>query len=755
MTKDAASESASNTESQSMRDFAEKAYLNYAMYVILDRALPHVSDGLKPVQRRIMYAMSELGLKATSKYKKSARTIGDVLGKFHPHGDAACYEAMVLMAQPFSYRYPLVDGQGNWGSVDDPKSFAAMRYTEARLAAYTQVLLKELGEGTVTWVSNFDGTLQEPARLPARLPNVLLNGASGIAVGMATDIPPHNIHEVVGACAHLLDHPDATTAALCAYVSGPDYPTGGQLITSKASLLAMYTSGRGSIQLRAIYQHEHKVLVITALPYQASTAKVMLQIAQQMQLKKLPMVIDLQDQSDEASPVRIILTLRSARIDTEAVMAHLFATTDLQKQFRVNMNVIGLDQRPRVMGLKVLCQQWLTYRQDTVRSRLTHRLEQVQARLHIIEGLLIAYINLDRVIQIVREAEDPQSELIQCFDLSIVQAVAILNIRLRQLARLEETALESERAELSAEAARLQSILNSEKRLKQLVRKELEADARTFGDVRRTVLVENVPAAQQMLETAPIESVSVMISEQGWIHVTKGVSSDLKTLSFKAQDRVLSGCSGVSNQSPVVMDVNGRAYTLNVADLPSGRTQGAPLTKFIKLHQGAHVNHLIMGAAEDAVLLVQDVGFGFVTRIQDLISKNKAGKSILSVVKDAKVLISHLKSAMSEGDVIAVVTSEGYFLVFDAGTLPVLQKGKGCMLMRIPRARRITRAEVITAVNWVPQSAAMKLQSGRRHLTLQPKDWASYVGNRGSRGRLLPRGFRQVQSIQAVFKAQS
>ncbi len=731
---------------QSMRSFTEQAYLNYSMYVILDRALPHISDGLKPVQRRLLYAMSELGLKAQAKYKKSARTIGDVLGKFHPHGDAACYEAMVLMAQPFSYRYPLVDGQGNWGSIDDPKSFAAMRYTEARLTQYTESLLKELSEGTVTWVPNFDGTLEEPARLPARLPNILLNGASGIAVGMSTDIPPHAIHEVVQACIQILDDPEVDTETLCESVMGPDYPTGGQLITPRSELIKLYETGRGAIKVRATYQQQEKQIIIDSLPYQVSTAKVMLQIAEQMQAKHLPMIVDLQDQSDESSPVRIILVMRSNRVVVDDVMAHLFASTDLQKQFRVNMNVIDLDQRPKVMGLKALCQSWLTYRKSTVRLRLTHRLDAVKARLHLIEGLLIAYLNLDEVIALIRESDDPETALIDRFKLTKVQAVSILNIRLRQLVKLEEMTLKAEQSTLEAEAQALSAILTDERRLIQCVRQELIEDGAHFGDTRRTQIATSVPQAIRMKPTVPIEPVTLQLSKRNWVYLSKSKGAQATYHPFKSQDELALSCQGFSNQTPVLLDSKGRIYTINLEEVPSGRMQGVPLTKLIKLDQDRNIVGVTLYQPNQVLLLVQHVGLGFMISTQELLTKNKAGKHIVNQVEGAELFMCTAPKAPETGDHIAVVSSEGYLLIFDAVTLPVLSKGKGCQMIRLKGTA--TEKAIITAVAYLPQGTqGLKLQAGRRHLTLNPQEFKSYFGKRAQRGKQLPRGFRQVQSM--------
>ena len=617
-----------------LKTFTEKAYLDYSMYVILDRALPHIGDGLKPVQRRIVYAMSELGLQATAKHKKSARTVGDVLGKFHPHGDSACYEAMVHMAQPFTYRYPLIDGQGNWGSADDPKSFAAMRYTEARLAPYAEVLLAELGQGTVEWTPNFDGTLDEPVLLPARLPNVLLNGATGIAVGMATDIPPHNLVEVAEAAVLLLDKPKSSIDELCAIIQGPDFPTGAEIITPREELLAAYKTGHGSVRMRACYEVEHGEIVVTALPYQASGGKVLEQIAAQMVAKKLPMVEDLRDESDHENPTRLVIVPRSNRVDTKALMSHLFSSTDLERSARMNLNMIGLDGRPRVKDLRVILKEWLEFRTDTVRRRLEYRLDKVNRRLHLLEGLLIAYLNLDEVIRIIRTEDKPKQALIKRFDLTELQADYILDTRLRQLARLEEMKIKGEQDELARERDALQQILASKARLKTLIKKEIQADAEKYGDARRSQLVDRAPA-QAMDETAliPSEPVTIVLSKNGWVRVAKGHEIDPLEMAYKAGDGFAAVARGRSNQLAVFIDSAGKTYALPAYSLPSARGQGEPLSGRLKPADGSRFVGVMAGDPGQLYLLASDSGYGFVARLADMYTRNKAGKSTLSVPK--------------------------------------------------------------------------------------------------------------------------
>ena len=730
---------ADNTERVSLKTFTEKAYLDYSMYVILDRALPHIGDGLKPVQRRIIYAMSELGLSANSKHKKSARTVGDVLGKYHPHGDSACYEAMVLMAQPFSYRYPLVDGQGNWGSPDDPKSFAAMRYTEARLAPFAQVLLSELGQGTVDWIPNFDGTLDEPMRLPARLPNVLLNGITGIAVGMATDIPPHNLGEIAAACVHLLDHPDGDLDALCELVPAPDYPGGAEIVTPREELRKLYQTGNGSVRLRARFERENGDVVISALPHQVSGARIMEQIAAQMREKKLPMVEDLRDESDHENPTRLVLALRSNRVDVDLLMDHLFATTDLEKSYRANFNMIGLDGRPQVKNLKQIFDEWLQYRLITVRRRLEHRRHQVEQRLHILDGLLIAYLNLDEVIRILRTEEQPKAVLMARFQLSDAQAEAILETKLRHLARLEEMKLRGEQDQLRKELAQLQQLLGSEQRLKGLIRKEIQEDAKRYADPRRCPLVERRPA-QALDETSltPSEPMVVVLSQKGWVRAAKGREIDATALNYKSGDGYLTQAQGRSNQSAVFLDTTGRTYTLPVAGLASARGYGEPLTGKLSPPDGASFVSLLLSNPEDLYLLATDAGYGFICAFDDLLSRNKAGKLVLTVPAKAKIL-PPLPVTDLDGGRLAAIGDGGRLLVFPVKDLPRLPKGKGNKILDLPGEERLLALAI------VPPERCLILTAGKRDLKLKPADLDGYAGERGRRGKLLPRGFQRVE----------
>lgn len=731
-----------------LKTFSEKAYLDYSMYVILDRALPHIGDGLKPVQRRILYAMSELGLSAASKHKKSARTVGDVLGKFHPHGDTACYEAMVLMAQPFSYRYPLIDGQGNWGSPDDPKSFAAMRYTEARLAPYAEVLLGELGEGTADWVPNFDGTLEEPAILPARLPNLLLNGTTGIAVGMATDIPPHNLREVVEAVIHLLDNPEADIAQLCRFLPGPDFPTEAEIITPRTELTALYQTGYGSVRLRARYEREQGDIIVTALPYQVSGARVMEQIATQLRAKKLPMVEDLRDESDHENPTRLVIVPRSNRVDVDRLMSHLFATTDLEQSYRVNINLIGLNGRPQVKNLRELLSEWLVFRTRTVRRRLQHGLEKVLARLHVLDGLLIAYLNIDEVIAIIRYEDNPKAELMRRFGLSDIQAEAILNLRLRSLAKLEEFKIRGEQAELAAERDRLQGLLGSEAKLRNLIKEELRADVAKYGDARRSPLVERRPAvALEENDLLPAELLTVVLSEKGWVRAAKGQEVDVNGLSYRVGDRYLDSVRVRSNQSVVFLDSTGRSYSLPANSLPSARTQGEPLTGRLEPPQGVSFVAVLAGEPEQRYLLASDAGYGFVVKLGELYAKNKAGKSVLTLPEGAKVL-QPVPVFDIEQDRLMAVSSDGYLLVFPVSQLPEMARGKGNKIMGIPPARLANREEYLTSVLIVPPAVQVIAQSGKRSLNFKTTDLDAYQGERGRRGSKLPRGFQKVEGLE-------
>jgi topoisomerase-4 subunit A len=728
--------------------FSEKAYLDYSMYVILDRALPHVADGLKPVQRRILYAMSELGLSAAAKFKKSARTVGDVLGKFHPHGDTACYEAMVLMAQSFSYRYPLIDGQGNWGSPDDPKSFAAMRYTEARLAPYADVLLAEAGQGTVDWQPNFDGTLDEPKLLPARLPNLLLNGATGIAVGMATDIPSHNLREVARACIHLLKHPNAGIETLMRYVPGPDFPTAGEIVTPPADLQRMYETGYGSIRQRACYEMEQGDIVITALPYQVSGNRIMEQVAAQMQAKKLPMIEDLRDESDHECPTRLVIVPRSNRVDVARLMSHLFATTDLEKSYRVNMNMIALDGRPRVMNLREILGEWLSYRTRTVRRRLQYRLDKVLERLHLLEGLLIALLNIDEVIRIIRSEDEPKPVLMARFELTDVQAEYVLNTRLRQLARLEEMKIRAEQAELATERDALQQTLGDEGKLRDLIIEEIKQDADKYGDERRSPLTER-PAAAALddNELSPSEPVTVVLSDKGWVRSAKGHEIDPTGLSYKAGDGFLAAARLRSNQQVVFLDSTGRSYSMPAHTLPSARGQGEPLTGRLDPPKGAAFVAVIGDdQPQRRWLLASDAGYGFVCPFEALLAKAKAGKAVLSLPEAARVL-PPVALPGSPLDRVAAATSSGHLLVFPIGDLPELNRGKGNKIIGIPTARAKAREEVMAAITVVPDGASLTLISGKRTFTLKPADLDRFQGERGRRGALLPRGFQKVDGL--------
>ncbi|MCY0965659.1 DNA topoisomerase IV subunit A [Parathalassolituus penaei] len=735
-------------ERQTLRQYTESAYLNYSMYVILDRALPHIGDGLKPVQRRIVYAMSELGLRSTAKYKKSARTVGDVLGKYHPHGDSACYEAMVLMAQPFSYRYPLVDGQGNWGAPDDPKSFAAMRYTESRLSAFADVLLGELAQGTVDWQPNFDGTMDEPATLPARLPHVLINGTTGIAVGMATDIPPHNVRELASACIHLLDNPDATLGELCQLVPGPDYPTDAEIITPRDEMRRMYESGKGSIKMRAVYSVEDGEIVITALPHQTSGARVLEQIAAQMQAKKLPLVTDLRDESDHENPTRLVVVPKSGRVDVEAVMAHLFATTDLERNYRVNMNVIGLDGRPQVKNLHTMLTEWLTYRTATVRRRLQFRLDKVLARLHILEGLLVAFLNIDEVIAIIRHEEEPKLELMKRFGLSETQAEAILELKLRHLARLEEMKIRGEQDELEKERDFLEKTLGSERRLKTLIKKEISADAEQYGDDRRSPLVTRSEArAMTEADLVSNEPVTVILSQKGWIRSAKGHDIDPEKLSYKSGDGFLQALPGKSSEQLVLLDDTGRSYSLATHTLPSARGQGEPLTGRLNPPAGASFVQMVMGQDADQYLLCSDAGYGFVSTLGDMQSKNKAGKTLISLPDFAKVL-PPLKVPALDDLWLAVASNDGRLLVFPLADVPRLAKGKGNKLMAINTATSAEREEYLVAAVVFSAADTLLVHAGKRHLKLRLTDLEHYQGERGRRGNKLPRGFQNVERIE-------
>ena len=736
-------------EQMPLRTFTEKAYLNYSMYVIMDRALPFIGDGLKPVQRRIVYAMSELGLNAAAKFKKSARTVGDVLGKFHPHGDSACYEAMVLMAQPFSYRYPLVDGQGNWGAPDDPKSFAAMRYTESRLSKISEILLSELGQGTVDFQPNFDGTLEEPQYLPARLPHILLNGTTGIAVGMATDIPPHNINEVADAAVLLLDNPKAGLDDVLNIIQGPDFPTEAEIISPKDDIRKMYETGRGSIKMRATWHKEDGEIIISALPHQSSPSKIIAQIAEQMTAKKLPMVEDIRDEADYENPVRIVLVPRSNRVDTDALMAHLFATTDLEKSYRVNMNMIGLDHKPAVKGLLQVLTEWLTFRRTTVTRRLQHRLDKVLARLHILDGLMIAFLNIDEVIEIIRTEDEPKQVLMARFNLSDEQAEAILNLRLRHLAKLEEHQLQAEKDKLEEERSNLELILGSERRLNTLIKKEIQEDAKKYASPRMSQLIERKEAkAISESEMTPAEPVTVILSEMGWVRCAKGHDIDPAGLSYKAGDKYLAHACGKSNQPVIFIDSTGRSYALDPLSLPSARSQGEPLTGKLTLPAGATIEQVIMEPEKQELLMASDAGYGFICKFEDLIARNKAGKALISLPENAKVL---KPETLSESTSLLVsLTSAGRMLIFPVRDLPALSKGKGNKIISIPAANAKARSELLVKLFLISEQASLEFHSGKRKITLKPEDLQKFRAERGRKGSQLPRGLHSNVDIVVV-----
>ncbi len=738
-----------NIERLPLEQYTEKAYLDYSMYVILDRALPNIGDGLKPVQRRIVYAMSELGLSAASKHKKSARTVGDVLGKFHPHGDSACYEAMVLMAQPFSYRYPLIDGQGNWGSQDDPKSFAAMRYTESRLTPYAKVLLQELGQGTVDWVDNFDGTLKEPALLPARLPNVLLNGGSGIAVGMATDIPPHNLREVVNACLQLLKKKSSTTEELQAHIPGPDYPTSAEIISTPKEIAAIYESGKGSIKMRALWEKENTDIIITALPFQTSGGKVLEQIATQMRAKKLPMVADLRDESDHENPTRLVITPRSNRVDIKQLMSHLFATTDLERNYRVNMNMIGIDGKPQVKNLKKILSEWLEFRRTTLIRRIKWRLQKVLERLHILEGLLLAHLNIDEVIRIIRENDEPKPILMQHFNLSDIQAEAVLNLRLRNLAKLEEFQIRAEQEDLINERDELQGLLDSPKKLTSLMRKELKEDAEKYGDERRSPIVAR-EASRVLDESAliPSEPVTVVLSKMGWIRAAKGHDIEPQSLSYKQGDKYQDSALGRSNQQVVLLDSTGRSYTLAAHTLPSARGQGDPLSGRFKAAQGSSFKAVLMGKNEQLFLLGSSFGYGFICKFENMLSRAKAGKATVSLGKTGAELLAPAPLLDPENDFVAAVTSEGYLLIVKASELPLLPKGKGNKIINIPPKRLKSGEEKVVAIIALTAASKLIVHAGKKHKVIQGAEIVEYQGERGKRGKLLPNGYRKVSHLE-------
>ncbi|PWW12928.1 DNA topoisomerase IV subunit A [Mangrovibacter plantisponsor] len=740
-------------ERRALHEFTESAYLNYSMYVIMDRALPFIGDGLKPVQRRIVYSMSELGLNAAAKFKKSARTVGDVLGKYHPHGDSACYEAMVLMAQPFSYRYPLVDGQGNWGAPDDPKSFAAMRYTESRLSRYAEVLLSELGQGTVDYVPNFDGTLSEPKMLPARLPNILLNGTTGIAVGMATDIPPHNLREVAQAAVTLIENPKTTLDALLDIIHGPDYPTEAEIITSREDIRRIYQNGRGSVRMRAVWNKEDGAVVITALPYQVSGARVLEQIASQMRAKKLPMVDDLRDESDHENPTRLVIVPRSNRVDMEQVMNHLFATTDLEKSYRVNLNMIGLDGRPAVKNLHEIISEWLVFRRDTVRRRLSFRLEKVLKRLHILEGLLVAFLNIDEVIEIIRTEDEPKPALMSRFGISDTQAEAILELKLRHLARLEEVKIRGEQSDLEKERDTLQGILASERKMNNLLKKELQADAQAYGDDRRSPLHERSEAkAMSDHEMMPSEPVTIVLSQMGWVRSAKGHDIDAAGLNYKAGDSFMAEAKGKSNQPVVFIDSTGRSYALDPVNLPSARGQGEPLTGKLTLPPGAVVEQVLMAPDEQKLLMASDAGYGFVCTFNDLVARNRAGKAMISLPENARALpplwVNH------DDDMLLAITTAGRMLMFPVRDLPQLSKGKGNKIISIPAADAASGKDKLAWLRVLPPQSTVTIHVGKRKLKLRPEELQKVHAERGRRGAVM-RGLQRIDNIEIDSPARS
>ena len=742
-------------EQMPLRKFTEEAYLNYSMYVIMDRALPYIGDGLKPVQRRIIYAMSELGLSAASKYKKSARTVGDVLGKYHPHGDSACYEAMVLMAQPFSYRYPLVDGQGNWGAPDDPKSFAAMRYTEAKLSKFAEVLLSELGQGTVEWQPNFDGTMREPQMLPARLPHILLNGVTGIAVGMATDIPPHNVREVADATVHLIDNPKAELSEVMGFIKGPDYPTEAEIITPNADLEKMYRTGRGSVKMRAVWHKEGSDVVITSLPHQVSGAKLLEQIAAQMRAKKLPMVDDLRDESDHENPTRIVIVPRSNRVDCDQLMSHLFASTDLEKSYRVNLNMIGLDERPQVKGLVAILSEWITFRRQTVTRRIQHRLDKVLARLHILEGLLVAYLNLDEVIEIIRTEDEPKAVLMARFGITDIQADAILDTRLRHLAKLEEMKIRGEQDELEKERQKLEQLLSSERRMNTLIKKEIMADAEKYGDDRRSPIVERKEAkALTERELVPSESITVVLSEKGWIRHAKGHDVDCAALNYKAGDQYLAHACGRSNQEAIFLGSDGRSYSLESHTLPSARSQGEPITGRLNVAEGSSIRQVMMSEDDQLWLIASDAGYGFVCKGADLVSKNRSGKALVNLPENAEI-IPPCNVHDVENDELLAITNQGRMLLFPIKDLPQLGKGKGNKIINIPSSKAKAREEIVSHLLVLGKGETVTLYAGKRKLGIKESDLDNFRGERGRRGALLPRGLQRVTRIEVVSSGSS
>ena len=727
------------TENRSVAEFTEQAYLNYAMYVIMDRALPHISDGLKPVQRRIVYAMSELGLKHSGKPKKSARTVGDVLGKYHPHGDSACYEAMVLMAQPFSYRYPFIEGQGNWGSPDDPKSFAAMRYTEAKLSQYSEVLLSELGQGTCDWQDNFDGSMKEPVTLPARIPNILLNGTTGIAVGMATDIPPHNLREVVKGTIALIRNPNLGDEKVAEYIPAPDLPTRAEIITPSEELLKIQSTGRGSYRMRSVYRIEKNEIVITDLPYQVSGSKVISQIADQMQAKKLPLVSDVRDESDHQNPTRLVIVLRSNRIDAEAVLSHLFATTDLESSYRVNMNMIGADGRPQVKSIRRILLEWIEIRKETVTRRLQYHLNKIEKRLHILGGLIIAYLNIDEVIRIIREEEQPKAELMSRFNIDDIQAEAILELKLRHLARLEEMEMRREQEELEAKAALIREQLANPESLKALIINELKDDAKKYGDDRRSPIVHRAEAtAMSEQDFMPADPVTVVLSEAGWIRSAKGHEVDAENLNFRAGDQYLSHAQGKSNQRVYVLDESGRSYALAINSLPSARGLGEPLSSKLSPASGIGFKQVFIADDEAEVIALSSKGYGFKTQAKQLDTNAKAGKAFLTLPEKATVMPL---TSVDQATHLALLTSTGRLLILELSELPVLNKGKGNKLIQLEEKDQIVFMTRLTL------DEILQVVAGQQQLKLKGDDLQKYIGKRASKGQLLPRGYQKANKL--------
>lgn len=734
-------------EKKSIGVFAEKSYLDYSMYVVLDRALPSVADGLKPVQRRIVYAMHLLRLDAQAKHKKSSRTVGYVLGSFHPHGELACYEAMVLMAQSFSYRYPLIDGQGNWGSVDDPKSFAASRYTEAKLTKYASVLLSEVHAGTVEWKLNFDGTTEEPCALPAQLPNVLLNGGMGIAVGMTTDIPPHNNTEVGQCCIHLLQNPEAEAESVFDYIKGPDYPGGAECITSPDDIRAVYQTGQGAFLLRGTYVLEdEKTLVITSLPYRVSPSKILEQIAEQMHKKHLPMVVDLRDESDYETPIRIVMYLKNNRVDVDGLMGHLFSVTDLEKSDKVTLNVIDLDRSPRVLSLFSILKQWISFRKKVVVNRTKARLEKVLARLHTLEGLLLIFDFIDEVIAIIRRSDDPKAALLARFKLSEAQVESILEIKLRQLAKLAEQALIDERQRLSDEKSDLESILHQPGQLEKTMIKEIESCLEQHGDERRTTLVRRDRAMRfsPQQQARAVEDVTLVLSKHGWIRSGKGHGFDPGAISFRTGDSLAYFLKGRSDEMLGLFVESGRCFSLSVEGLPSMRAQGEPVTKYVDMG-GAHIQAAWLGRPEDQFLIVTAAGYGFYTSFSDCLTKNKAGKAVINFQEGDRVL--PLQALGETGRFCAIVTTAGRLCVLAVEEIPYLKKGKGVRLCHIMPKDFAEKNDACSHVLVFGADDALVLESGKRSFTLKPSLWQSYVIKRAQRGKFIPQGFRKVTRL--------